>query len=401
MAYRIDRGTLRSPRKTADGRMVVDALLSRTGVYVYRNPDGSERREYRPDSTVFDPAAMRSFELKPVTALHPSQAVGNDQAAAKQLGKGLVLEGLHRDGIHMAGTLLVDDADLFAAMQRGDMVETSLGYEADIDETPGVSPDGERYDAKQIAVRGDHAAIVPRGRAGSSRVKMDCFRADASEMIDYAGSPSGAPAAKTTKQDHEAFMEKLQEQLAAAIKEAAEQKVRADQADKDLKAAKEQLAEVTGNRDSHKARADKAEDDLKTAKADVDKARSDAAAASPATVKARVALERKAIAVLGKDAKVSDKLVEDATDEAIMLAVVKKADNVDVDVKANGAAYLKGRFDACTSRSDAGAEALGKTREKIEEHRNDSPAGGEGDKEAKARKDMVERNRYGAKKEGK
>lgn len=42
-----------------------------------------------------------------------------------------------------------------------------------LDETAGVTPDGEHYDAVQRNIRYNHLAIVPRGRAGVARLNMD------------------------------------------------------------------------------------------------------------------------------------------------------------------------------------------------------------------------------------
>lgn len=383
MAYRFDRGTLRSPRKTADGRMVVDALLSRTGVYVYRNADGTERREYRPDSTVFAPAAMKSFELKPFTQLHPMLAVGDDEAAAKAKSKGLVLEGIHRDGIHMVGSILIEDAELFAAMQRGELCETSCGYEVEIDPTPGVAPSGERYDVMQTSITGDHVAAVPAGRAGSSRVKMD--RADAWELVINSDS---APSVARDNNTEGLNMKELE----AALKEAAEHKVRADRAEADLKIANEAKSKIEGERDGAIKRADAADAAKIEADKAADKARTDGAIAQPEAVKARVALERKAVDVLGADAKIGDKLVADADDTAVMLAVVKRVDGEDVDVKIKGASYLAGRFDAACVIATKGAGALAAFHKGAGDRKD--VAGVSTDKEEAARQRMIEAGRY-------
>ena len=53
---RIDRGRLKAPVRRADGTMVVEGNLARTGVQTYYNKDGSKRVEYRPEEEVFAPA---------------------------------------------------------------------------------------------------------------------------------------------------------------------------------------------------------------------------------------------------------------------------------------------------------------------------------------------------------
>lgn len=76
-------------RRTADGYLVADARVARTGIQTYAgfevDPDGSlglrdkaTVRVYRPDDEVFADAAMRSYAYRPVTNDHPSEAVTAD-----------------------------------------------------------------------------------------------------------------------------------------------------------------------------------------------------------------------------------------------------------------------------------------------------------------------------------
>ena len=56
-----------------DGFMRDSPIVARTGVYEYRNPDGTIRREYRPADEVFASDALNSFRGKPITVLHPKK----------------------------------------------------------------------------------------------------------------------------------------------------------------------------------------------------------------------------------------------------------------------------------------------------------------------------------------
>ncbi|MGL4443640.1 MAG: DUF2213 domain-containing protein, partial [Alsobacter sp.] len=93
----------------------------------------------------------------------------------------------------------------------GGMQELSWGYDVDLEETPGSSPEGERYDAiqrgpmrddgKRGPITYEHLAIVPDGRAGSSvRLRADStsaprpsWRTDSARMTS-AAAPGGAAA---------------------------------------------------------------------------------------------------------------------------------------------------------------------------------------------------------------
>lgn len=170
MAYREDIGTLQPAKRTDDGRLIVDALFGRTGVQTYYNADGSPRVEYRPPSEVFKPASMSSLAFVPVTDDHPPVMVSSSNSAEYTIGQ--VGENIRREGIHLAGRMTVNDATVVRKMDAGKR-EVSCGYDCDLVMQPGVTPEGERYDAMQTNIVYNHLAIVDAGRAGSAKVRMD------------------------------------------------------------------------------------------------------------------------------------------------------------------------------------------------------------------------------------
>lgn len=164
---RIDVARLDGSRaeRTPQGGLRVPANFTRTGVFEYRNQDGTVRREYRPPTEVFDSDSLASLEDAPVTDLHQGMVnPGNHQA----LAKGHV-RNINRAGNFVAGVVLVQDADLVAAVERGDRVEVSCGYNCKLDMTPGTTPEGEPYHAVQTQVRYNHVALLPRGTGRAGR----------------------------------------------------------------------------------------------------------------------------------------------------------------------------------------------------------------------------------------
>lgn len=171
--FRIDIGGLRAPERLADGRLKVEGHLTRAGVFEYLNPDGSIRREYRPPEEVFSPASLRSFQLVPVTNLHPPDGQLITARTAREHMVGTTGESVRRDGDHVAGPMVINDENTIAALEAG-RVYLSCGYTVDYDPTPGVTPDGQRYDGVQRSISGNHVALVDHARAGdSARVRMD------------------------------------------------------------------------------------------------------------------------------------------------------------------------------------------------------------------------------------
>lgn len=380
MAFRVDIGSaLRSVKYLKDGGARIDATLTRTGVFTYRTSDGSVVREYRPDSEVFNEDSMASFEALPVTDDHPPVMVTAENLAEYKRGRSG--DTIRRDGRHMVGALIIDDAALIAKMKAGKR-EVSNGYECDLDPTPGVSPDGEKYDMVQRNIRGNHIAIVDAGRAGTARVRMD-----AAVMIDSIGTDIGSVAELSKETANAAvkgkIMDELTSKLTAALNASAAEKVRADAAEAALKAETLRADKADAFGDGQKVRADKAE-------AELVQLRKDAVDVVPALIKARVALVTKANAILG-DVKLDGKDILDSDDRAIMSAVVEKIDGLKIAADKS-ADYVSARFDAAYERAGKSVTALSNVREAVD---NGIKADGKSvvqdtdDRETAARKKMI------------
>jgi hypothetical protein len=315
MAFRrFDAGSLRPPKRMADGRVRLDANITRTGVFEYLNPDGTVRREYRPPDEVFRDDSLETFVAVPFTDDHPDVPVTATNAKAYAVG--WLGESVRRDGDHVVATIYVADAAVIAKIDAGKR-EVSCGYECDLEMAAGVTPSGDRYDAIQRNIRGNHVALVDRGRAGSARVRMD-----AAVMIPAAGERG----TETNDPKEDPRMEELQKKLDAALADLA--KVQTE-----LASAKARADKAEGERDAATARADKAE-----------ASRMDEAAVQ-ARVKARVDLERKAGALLDTETK-----LDGMSDRDIRVAVVKHVDGVDIAADKSDA-YVEARFDAVVDRS--------------------------------------------------
>jgi hypothetical protein len=169
---RVDAGTLlRSPTVTPQGFLRVDGYVGRTGCYEYINEDGSTRIEYRPPDEVFKMDALASFEGAPLTDGHPMSPVTPDNV--KHVEVGTVTSAARRDGEHVAAAMVVKDPKVIRKVKSGKQ-QLSPGYALDLDMTPGIAPDGTRYDAVQRNIEVNHLAIVDRARGGDSvRMRMD------------------------------------------------------------------------------------------------------------------------------------------------------------------------------------------------------------------------------------
>lgn len=158
-------GTQISPhmKDTPEGYLICrDVPIARTGEMEYLASelglDGPDKMVtvYRDPADVFAPDALASFEGKDVTSGHPSENVSPVNHAAYSRGH---VQNVRRDGDFVIADLLVKDASLISDIKNGVAREVSCGYNCVYEPLP----DG-RY--KQTEIRGNHVAVVPRGRAG-------------------------------------------------------------------------------------------------------------------------------------------------------------------------------------------------------------------------------------------
>ncbi len=159
---------------TAEGFLVFDkARIARTGIQTYRASELGDAfrdmdsdasvRVYRSPDEVFDAASIASIAGKPITIDHPSAFVNAENA--ERLIVGVVGDALTQDGEFLTGALRIFHAAGVKAVKDGKR-ELSVGYDTEIERTAGTTPDGETYDAIQRAIRGNHVALVDRGRCG-------------------------------------------------------------------------------------------------------------------------------------------------------------------------------------------------------------------------------------------
>jgi hypothetical protein len=323
---RLPNGWLRAP-----------GYFTRVGVFVYRNLDGSLRRELRLPEEVFRPDAVCSFAMVPVTNDHPPEMLTAENT--KQFAVGHTGEALVRAGDYLAGPIMVTDASAIADVEAGKQ-ELSCGYTCELEEASGWWQ-GQAYDCIQRKIRGNHVALVDRGRAGpNARLQLDRFDAEQVE----------AERADTMKKiliNGVGYEVSEQVEQAYAAEQSA-QKARLDAATQELAGAKAAL-------EREKARADSAAEDLSKEK----KLRADAEDPSKieARVKARLDLESTARKVLGANEKL------DGLSEKDLKAKVVQKVYPSAQLAGKSDDYLQARFDAALesvsgeARNDANAEA--------------------------------------------
>lgn len=149
---------------TEEGFFRDTPVVTSVGIFEYKNPDGSVRRELRLPEEVFDKKSLASYMGAPIVLTHnrakEDGSINKDNVADEIVGT--VLSDGYADGMDVRCKIVIHDIDKVKATNAR---ELSLGYDLDLDETPGTWK-GEHYDAIQRNIRINHLAIVNTARAG-------------------------------------------------------------------------------------------------------------------------------------------------------------------------------------------------------------------------------------------
>jgi len=153
-------------KREPEGYLIcVNVPIARSGTQQYLEDEiggkGDEQvTVYRPEDEVFSQATMASFEGMPVTNDHPDDENGVNVDNVQYLAKGHcqnVRRGTGKDKDLLIADLVITDPATIEDVLNGKR-EISCGYNYELSEEDG------KYVQRQI--RGNHIAIVDKGRAG-------------------------------------------------------------------------------------------------------------------------------------------------------------------------------------------------------------------------------------------
>lgn len=323
----VDKIPINTEREyTEEGFLKVPARISRTGIQNYMavemgllDRDPKEIiKVYRPENEVFDEVSLSSFCNKPVTNNHPPELVNAKNSKIYTIG--MSGEIVYRDGMFVKTNLIITDEETISLIESG-KVELSNGYTADIDWEEGISPEGEKYDAVQRNIKGNHIAIVKSGRAGPS-----CRVAD-NQLKD-----DGAIMAKITIDDVDY---EVSDQAAQAVNKL---QSRLKDAEEEIKEKDEEMKEKEDEMEEEKKNAEKAQDSLQ-AQLDNAKSKIPSSKALDKMISDRMEIIEKAKKLI-PDYDYKSKDVKTIMSEVVS----NKCPNVNMDSVSED--YIKARFDS-------------------------------------------------------
>lgn len=345
---RYDSGILSSPEKTEEGYLRCWATIARTGVQAYRRSDGSEMLEYRPAEEVGKVDSLASFAGKAVTLEHPPELLNTENTSRYQVG--FTDSEILFDGSYVKVRMTITDADAIASVENGMTPEVSAGYQVDLEPRSGVTPEGDRYDAVQRAIVGNHVALTRKGRAGSAvRVHLDS--ADAVAVpIDH--EPKGQqPMAKITIAGAEF---EVSEAVAVAYStaqrdDAAQQQQKLDAVEQSKTALEAQRDQLQSKLDAANGTVDELKAQIDGLNADLDELKNQRADSADidGLVAQRLSLIEKARPVLDSKFDFTGK-----KDREIHEAVIKAVHGDSLDLSERTDAYVEARFDAVVDMAE-------------------------------------------------
>jgi hypothetical protein len=355
---RMDRVAFQKPVRMDNGFMRVPITVTRVGIFVYRLDDGTEWREFRPESEVFDPASMGSLKGVPATNEHPSFGlITADNARDVMIG--YTSDEVQRVDETLASYMTITEAGTIKEVERGDKQEVSAGYLCDLEIRSGTWR-GERYDAIQRRIRYNHVAITGKGRAGPE-VRIHLDSADKVMRLDSVLNPVEKPIGDSMEKS--IILNGVEYKVSNEAYAAITGRFNADS--QTITGLTDKLKAADDEKQKAQARADSLQSDLQKAKEAVEKnqgLRADSAEFREAVQK-RVKLEVFASKRMDTDlGKMSDK--------DIIVALIK-LDSPEFKEEGRSDVYLQARLDAMLERDGVETEEE-EEEEEGQESRTDS-----------------------------
>lgn len=343
-------------KRSPAGFIQTPAYLTRTGVLTYRKPDGSVVRELRHPEDVFNADSLATLAGVPLTNNHPTRLV--DIKNIRNLAVGYIGDTIEPEGEFVKAKMVtIFDEKTILDAESG-KVELSCGYEAELEEVPGVY-EGEEYDVRQRNIVYNHVSIVDDGRAGPNvRLRLDSNDAILESIADnYLTSKGDTTMEKITingvEYEVSPALKPVLEKLMAEKQEAMDmcEKVKVDMSTKE--------ADLQKNVDAATAKCDEVQAKLDSALEENKKIKTDSNDEKRINALAEEKMKVLSVAnfVVGKEFK---------ADGLTNLEIKKKVlESKSIDLANKSEAYIEARYDSVAETLGSEIEAIKTFGEKV------------------------------------
>lgn len=327
-----------------NGYLSVESLLTRTGIFTYRQmgPDGRLEtiRQLRLEEEVFAPETIATQMGLPVTNDHPEDFVTVESTPDLVVGmtsdrpKRVEMDGDSESYVKQLVTFT--DGEAIELIQSGKKKELSLGYTCELEKAEdGATYNGQAYDYIQRNIKYNHLSLVDRARAGAKcRVMLDGADIHNDELVNC----DGLSFDKTFQFLENESMTKVFVANDKELEVSEEVFALLDSHKVELEKSNEEKSELTKLVDSTKAELDSVKAELEEAKKNFDAKSEELQANFDSAVESRIEVIRKAAKVLTDDNLLKMKSQE--IKEAAIKAVQK-----DADLEGKSEEYINARFD--------------------------------------------------------
>jgi len=179
---RYDKGLVGTEvEETEEGYIKGRAIVTRCGVFFYKNADGSTRAELRHPDDVSVPESLESIKMIPVVDGHPTERLVNAENS-KKLSVGYTGEVVENEYPYVIANMVITDKNTVEKIKQKQRNQLSLGYTVDLLPESGMY-NGEPYEFRQTNIRYNHLALVDEARAGpQARIALDGMDAENVEI---------------------------------------------------------------------------------------------------------------------------------------------------------------------------------------------------------------------------
>jgi 8-oxo-dGTP pyrophosphatase MutT (NUDIX family) len=280
--FALDRATVRS--KDADGHLRVEITpISKANVCPYygREIPAWQSLGLDPDKiyNLYRDAeelakGAETFAGKPVLLTHRATKAEDHP---REIVVGAIGDGVVFDPPYLKAPLTIWDGEAIGLIESGAQRELSSSYRYVPVMTPGVGPDGQRYDGRMTDIVGNHVALVEKGRAGEDVLVQDNLPAGLAATTPNSGIPA-AGAKRAPAQDHketemskakdsrardEGLMERIKEKVSAEDYKALDELMAGKASDEEEAAAKKKAEDEAEEEAKKKAEDESAEAEVK------------------------------------------------------------------------------------------------------------------------------------------
>lgn len=324
---------------TPQGFLRIPVFAARTGIQHYRDAKGQLLTEYRPADEVFSQKTMASLRNCPFTNDHPSEMVTAENA--DKLVCGMTGDSVERvEDKFLKTYVTVYNKKAIADVKAG-KVEVSMGYDVELDFTPGEYQ-GQKYDAVQRNIVHNHIALVHRARGGREvRLRLD--GQDAILVTDEHSDQGDPMKIKLAGKEFEVSQEIADAFGAHMTQIDTEKKAAKDAADAELATVAGKVKEL-----ETAATASKTEKESLQAKVDSledEKKKGATARVDAATIESAVKARRRLDKVAQKVMKPEDFAKTDSMDAGALKKAIIQAEFPEAKLDGQSDAYLDGRFE--------------------------------------------------------